>query len=244
MKGSLAVILGIQLVSMASLCAVPWVGLGPPFLLGLLTSILLAIQLRPKKEKQVPEDILEAKVAERTGQLAELVTKFEKQAMTDALTGLLNRRGGEDSIKHHIARSIRVKTAISFILLDIDHFKKINDEYGHGIGDSVISGVANIIKVNLRESDFAIRWGGEEYLVVLPDTDLVGAMTAAEKVRQAVERNDFGTSTVTVSLGVAELGRDPFELALARADMHLYFAKSKGRNQVFPNSLQKVLDES
>lgn len=244
MKGDpIAVVLGTQIVSVASLILAPTYGVGPALLLGLVTTALLVLQLKPPKEVvKRQEKIIETKVAERTNELVQLVTHYEKQAMTDALTGLLNRRGGEEAIKPHIARSLRVKTAMSFILLDIDHFKMINDKYGHGVGDGVIAGVANIIKVNLRTSDFAVRWGGEEYLVCLPDTDLSGAIVAAEKLRAAVERVDFGTPTVTISLGVAELGTDPFELALARADMHLYFAKSKGRNQVFPNSLQKVLD--
>ena len=161
------------------------------------------------------------------------------------MIGLLNRRGGEESINHHIARCIRVGTAMSFILVDIDYFKRVNDELGHAVGDTVISGVSHALKTTVRTADFAIRWGGEEFLICLPDTDLAGAITTAEKLRKTIQKIDFGTSSpITVSLGCSELGGDPFNIALARADMNLYLAKSKGRNQVFPQSLQKMLDRS
>jgi diguanylate cyclase (GGDEF)-like protein len=213
-------------------------GLGPVLALNLFTMALLTIQL-VKKSVKPEEEVIEARVRERTGKLEKLMTHYEQQAMTDALTGLLNRRGGEEAIQRNIARSLRIKTAISFILIDIDYFKKVNDRYGHATGDLVISGVSNAIRSNLRTADFGIRWGGEEYLLCLPDTDLSGAIVVAEKLRAVVEKLDFDITPVTISLGCAELGEDPFHLALARADMHLYFAKSKGRNQVFPNSLQK-----
>lgn len=169
---------------------------------------------------------------------------FEKAATTDALTGLLNRRGCEEAINVNIARTRRIKTAFSFILCDIDHFKSVNDKFGHSTGDMVITGVARALRENLRISDFAGRWGGEEFLVCLPDTDLAGAVLVAEKLRVAVERIDFDIPSVSISLGCAELGEDDFNVVLARADMNLYMAKSKGRNQVFPNSLQKMLDRS
>jgi diguanylate cyclase (GGDEF)-like protein len=241
MKSALAVALGIQVVSIAALIFMPTDQL-PSVFLSLVVLGLIVHQLRVKPPIEV---VIDKKVAERTDKLVKLMTHYEQQAMTDALTGLLNRRGGEDSIGHHIARSLRIKTGISFILVDIDHFKQVNDRYGHAVGDLVISGVANAIKTHLRNADFAIRWGGEEFLVCAPDTDLLGATILGEKLRQAVEATNFDLDyQVTISLGCAELGEDPFNIALARADMHLYFAKSKGRNQVFPNSSHKRLDEA
>ncbi len=237
MKAALPVMLGAQA---ASVVAALVFGPGPTIALSLLTMATILLQLRNKKVPQPSvEKVVEAKVAERTAEIEQKMMVYEQQAMTDALTGLLNRRGGEESIQHHIARSLRVKTAISFVLMDIDNFKQVNDTYGHATGDLVIAGVTNALRENLRTSDFGVRWGGEEFLIVLPDTDLAGSIVAAEKIRQIVEKLDFDITPVTVSLGCAELGQDPFHVALARADMHLYFAKTKGRNQVFPKSVEK-----
>lgn len=236
MKLALSVMLGTQIATVAVSLTI---GLGPAIALNFFTMVLILLQLAKKQTNQLNEKVIEDRVAERTEKLEMLMSQFEYQAMTDALTGLLNRRGGEESIQKHIARSMRVKTAISFILMDIDNFKKINDRYGHATGDLVIGGVTNTIRNNLRTSDFGVRWGGEEFLICLPDTDLSGAITAAEKIRGIIEKLDFDITPVTVSMGCAELGEDPFHVALARADMHLYFAKSKGRNRVFPNSLEK-----
>lgn len=249
MKTVLAVTLGMQAVLVAALILAPEeTARGYAVILSFLTITLLSSRLVAKEHEEPSpeiEKVIEERVQSKTEHLVELVIQYEQQATTDALTGLLNRRGGEDSIQHHIARSQRVKTAISFILVDIDHFKRVNDQFGHAIGDTVISGVAHSLKTTVRTADLAIRWGGEEFLICLPDTDLAGAIVAAEKIRKTLEKIDFGTSEpVTASFGCAELGEDPFNLALARADMNLYIAKSKGRNQVFPQSLQKMLDRS
>lgn len=164
------------------------------------------------------------------------MTEYEQQASTDAMTGLLNRRGGEASISNHIARSQRIASPISFLLVDIDKFKDFNDKYGHALGDTVISLVASCLRNNIRASDFAIRWGGEEYLICLPDTDLRGSINVAEKLREQAELVESHNGLkITISVGCAELGQDDFQVALARADMNLYFAKSKGRNRVFPD---------
>ncbi len=185
---------------------------------------------------------LEHRVELRTKELVEKMAAFEQVAMTDALTGLLNRRGGEEAITPHIARSQRIKTAISFVLVDIDHFKKINDTHGHAIGDRVLETLAYTIKQNLRTTDLAVRWGGEEILVCLPDTDLAGAIMVAEKLRTAIAMIDLEMRqlTVTASFGCAELGGDDFSVAIARADMQLYLAKSQGRNCVCPQFEEKT----
>lgn len=185
---------------------------------------------------------LEDRVELRTKELVEKMTAFEHVAMTDALTGLLNRRGGEEAISPHIARSKRIKTAISFVLVDIDHFKKINDTHGHSIGDRVLEEVSATIKKNLRTADLAIRWGGEEILVCLPDTDLSGAILVAEKLRVSIAMIDMGARqlSVTASFGCAELGMDDFEVVIARADMQMYLAKSQGRNCVCPKFEEKT----
>lgn len=170
------------------------------------------------------------------------MSEYEQQASTDALTGLLNRRGGEAAITNHISRSKSLSSPLSLLLLDIDHFKNVNDKYGHAVGDSVITSVANCLKSNLRSSDVVMRWGGEEYLILLPDTDLQRAINTAEKLREQITRVDVQHAVVSVSIGCAELGQDDFTIVLARADMNLYFAKSKGRNRVFPDFDQNILD--
>ncbi len=243
MRRAFASAVGIQAVLVAASLAD--LGRVPIILLGLATIVVLLRSVKkPELEPKVEIETIETKVAERTKDLQEKLVIYERAASTDALTGLLNRRGMEDSIQSHLARSRRLKTAFSFVLCDIDHFKAVNDKFGHAVGDVVLVGVSKALRETLRQSDFAGRWGGEEFLVCLPDTDLAGAIMAAEKLRVAVERLDFEAPSVTISLGCAELGEDPFEVAFARADMNLYLAKSKGRNQVFPVSLQKVLDLS
>lgn len=189
------------------------------------------------------EELVEVKVVERTSILAAKMNAYERQASTDALTGLLNRRGGESAISHHISIANDQNRPLSFLLLDIDHFKGINDQYGHAVGDLVITAVATCLKNNLRASDISIRWGGEEYLMILPDTNMLGAVNTAEKIRHEVALLKLEQAApVTVSIGCAELGRDDVAVVLARADMNLYFAKSKGRNKVFPDFDQNILD--
>lgn len=241
MKTACSIAVGIQVVSIVSIL----LGLGyvPSALLS-VTTILVLLRTVKRVDDLHEEKVVEKRVTERTRALEEKVVHYEMVASTDALTGLLNRRGIEAAISPHIARSKRLGTAFSFILCDIDHFKSVNDKFGHSTGDMVIAGVAKSIRETIRAADVAGRWGGEEFLICLPDTDLAGAIMTAEKLRLTVERIDFDIPSVTISLGCAELGEDPFHLALARADMHLYMAKSKGRNQVFPNSLQKMLDRS
>lgn len=217
---------------------------GIPFaILSLLTVIILLNGMRSQPEtKSSIEELVEVKVSERTSILVAQMSEYEQQASTDALTGLLNRRGGEAAVTNHISRSKSLASPLSFLLLDIDHFKSVNDRYGHAVGDAVITSVANCLKDNIRASDVAVRWGGEEYLVLLPNTDLQGAINTAEKLREQVTRVDVQHATVSVSIGCAELGQDDFAVVLARADMNLYFAKTKGRNRVFPDFDQNTLD--
>lgn len=230
MRPALAIALGVQgvstVLSFLFPSSAPYLGV----VSGILTIYLLALVGAKRQERLVEE-----KIAERTNNLREMMTVYEKQASTDALTGLLNRRGGEAMISHHANRAKSSGASLSFLLVDIDYFKSINDQYGHAVGDIVITTVANCMRDSIRQNDFAVRWGGEEYLVCLPDTDLLGAAQAAEKLRKNIERIEGNqTPSVTVSVGCAELGDDTFHVAIARADMALYMAKTSGRNQVFP----------
>lgn len=161
----------------------------------------------------------------------------EREAITDALTGLYNRRWLDQRLPRLIARHLRAQRPLSLLAVDIDHFKRFNDDFGHATGDRVLALVATTVLEQLRPTDLAVRYGGEEFFVVLPETPLEGALIAAERLRAriaaacapSVER------AVTVSIGVAQLAPPEDAAALlARADQKLYVAKSSGRNRVEP----------
>ncbi|HMF08672.1 MAG TPA: sensor domain-containing diguanylate cyclase [Thermoanaerobaculia bacterium] len=165
---------------------------------------------------------------------ADMATDRKRQALTDELTDLSNRRAGEQAISRETARSRRTGRPLSFALFDVDHFKRVNDTYGHQTGDLVLREVARFLSAFLRRSDIAVRWGGEEFLVILAGETLEGARAFAERVRGAIELLRVGdVGTITISAGTAELeqGEDP-ETTVARADANLYEAKARGRNQV------------
>lgn len=168
---------------------------------------------------------------------------IEEMAVTDDLTGLHNRRHLFRRLSEEHLRAIRHGAPLACIMADIDFFKKINDKHGHQSGDAVLRDVAEILKAASRQSDVAGRYGGEEFLIVLPETTLEGAKAAAEKIRTQVEKHAFKsldgqTIPVTLSLGCAALGTGAgdappsVEAFLSLADRNLYRAKSKGRNRV------------
>jgi two-component system cell cycle response regulator len=160
-----------------------------------------------------------------------------EMAVTDQLTGLFNRR----YMSRHLntLMSDNAGKQVSFLLLDVDFFKQINDTYGHDIGDEVLREFAARISANVRGIDLACRYGGEEFVVVMPDTDLSFAYMVAERLRQSVADAPFAISAaarqvpVTISIGVAASGGgDTPEVLLKRADQALYRAKRDGRNRV------------
>jgi diguanylate cyclase (GGDEF)-like protein len=164
----------------------------------------------------------------------DLTNAYEKMALTDRLTGLMNRRGLERDIQHELLRLRRYQTPLSFVLLDIDHFKAINDAHGHVAGDEVLRRVAGAIASSVRETDLVARWGGEEFLVVVPETAYTGALICAEKIRVRVaslgEQLGF---PVTISGGVYQPGPgESVSDLLTRADARLYEAKRTGRNRI------------
>jgi diguanylate cyclase (GGDEF)-like protein len=163
--------------------------------------------------------------------------KLRHMASTDPLTGLFNRWHMIDLAEKELARYQRSQHPIGLLLLDIDHFKSINDSHGHEVGDKVLVAVANTIKADLRSQDLIARWGGEEFLVLLPDTDLEQARASAERIRQALmqKRWSFGDQSVavTISVGVSEFQEDDgLQSAINRADRALYSSKDNGRNRV------------
>ena len=159
----------------------------------------------------------------------------ERRAATDSLTGLPNKRAIYDTLRQMTAHAARTFTPLSALMCDLDHFKHINDRYGHGRGDDVLAAVGVFLTTSLRASDFAGRYGGEEFLILLPDTDAAAAFTAAEKLRTAITAIRIGDieHAITMSIGIAELPQHGLDAdALLRAaDRALYTAKNSGRNR-------------
>ena len=160
--------------------------------------------------------------------------RAEALAITDRLTGLYNRLKLDEVLMYEIVKTKRYHTALSLIIIDVDHFKSVNDTYGHQVGDTVLKEVANILRTVSRGSDVVGRWGGEEFLIILPNTNLAGALVAAEKIRTAIEEHSFSVAgKKTASLGVSEfLVEETEDAFIERADQALYRAKTGGRNQV------------
>jgi diguanylate cyclase (GGDEF)-like protein len=159
----------------------------------------------------------------------------ELRAASDALTGLPNRRAADETLKRMAAHASRRVSPLAAILLDLDHFKQINDVHGHDMGDQALAAVGQILNSMLRTSDFAARYGGEEFLVLLPDTDRATAVHVAETVRCAIEQAAIShVGTLTASFGVAAIPDDTgdSDQLIRKADRALYSAKAGGRNRV------------
>jgi diguanylate cyclase (GGDEF)-like protein len=176
-----------------------------------------------------------------------LLQELQHMSRRDPLTGVLNRRSLDEALGREIARARRHGHALSVMILDLDHFKQVNDTYGHPGGDEVLRAFARVVGSRLREEDVLYRYGGEEFLAVLPETDPQGALAAAERVVAAVAETPVpvaGTRLrVTVSVGVAALSPSVADAAelVARADEALYAAKSGGRNRAVMASPRRHL---
>jgi diguanylate cyclase (GGDEF)-like protein len=193
----------------------------------LLARVRVAIRL--KRER----DLLRLN-AEELRRRAEAASEL---SMTDALTGLLNRYGLQRALQRELAEARRYARPLSCLLLDIDYFKTVNDTYGHAAGDTALVQAARVLSESVRGSDVVCRYGGEEFLVLAPETALEGAAALAEKIRLAVSARLFGEGervfTLTLSVGVAALdGGESGNDMIARADEALYQAKQAGRNRV------------
>ena len=166
------------------------------------------------------------------------VQRARREATRDALTRLYNRRFFDDDLRRRILQAERGEPGFSLAMIDVDRFKSVNDEYGHALGDEVLALVAACLASALREGDLVCRFGGEEFVVVLPATGLQDAIVCIERLRASVERlacPPLPPGRPTVSAGVAEwhLGEGPNEI-LRRADDAVYLAKRSGRNRVLP----------
>lgn len=169
-------------------------------------------------------------------QLEELLDKVNYMAITDALTGLYNRRRFLDALTNEYERAKRYATPFSLVMLDIDYFKKINDTFGHAVGDAVLKEVSEILLKSIRDIDTAARYGGEEFMIILPNTDIAHARIIAERMRQAIEMHDFAGVDwkISVSIGISgmpDVKVDNKEKLIRCADFAMYRAKQCGRNR-------------
>ncbi|HET8708110.1 MAG TPA: GGDEF domain-containing protein, partial [Pseudomonadales bacterium] len=211
-----------------------------------LDSILSTIDLFRSEEKSRGSDLvaqiealsdrMAAMEAEAT-QLRKTVEEQRANAMKDALTQLPNRQALNDYLDKEFARWQRYKNPLSLVILDVDHFKKINDNYGHLAGDKVLKIVARELAKRIRSADFIARYGGEEFVIIMPETKEDDAVLAVDKAREHLSGVPFHFKekrvAVTASFGVTQFREgDTIEAAIARADKALYQAKHEGRNKV------------
>jgi diguanylate cyclase (GGDEF)-like protein len=175
-------------------------------------------------------------------QQANRLTMFS-EVRIDPLTGVTNRRGMDEALASQFAVRNRYGLELSVLIMDIDHFKRINDKQGHLEGDRMLQRVARLLHESAREVDLVVRYGGEEFVIVMPRTDLEGAAALAERIRTEVHQQ----LRLTISGGIATaLDGDTPELLLARADAALYEAKAAGRNRVFRHDgtqLEPILED-
>ncbi|MFN3477481.1 MAG: diguanylate cyclase, partial [Candidatus Methylomirabilales bacterium] len=164
---------------------------------------------------------------------ARLFKERSRLAITDELTGLYNHRHFYRVLQMEVSRALRYQRHLSMIMLDIDHFKKYNDRWGHLAGDKALREVAGVLRRSVRDVDTVARYGGEEFAIILPETELRQAAIQAERIRAAVERHSF-LKPLTISLGVAAFARgmQRGEELVQEADRALYRAKAEGRNRV------------
>ncbi|WP_198341827.1 ligand-binding sensor domain-containing diguanylate cyclase [Oceanisphaera avium] len=202
----------------------------------LVISLWLLMRMRLRFIRYHAQE-LERQVADKTQELKHQAQAFARQARADSLTGLPNRRAFDEAMASAFSRAERTPLPITLVVLDIDHFKLVNDTWSHEVGDQVLKVVAELIRNEIREVDFPARWGGEEFTILLPNTDLMTSVLVAERLRESVMEHDFGYLAadfkLTVSIGLAEAapGMDAVQL-LANADVALYQAKGQGRNRV------------
>jgi diguanylate cyclase (GGDEF)-like protein len=206
---------------------IPIVGFTALFLLS--ASALNTRYEREHRELVTLRADLEQRVSDRTRELEVANLRLAEASRTDALTSLPNRRGFLEMSEQELKRCARNGEACSVVMIDLDHFKEINDLHGHAAGDALLQSAASLLRSMLRDADLVARWGGEEFILLLPDTKRDGAVAVSEKIRAAFERGE----KVTASFGVAEHGSNMSrEATIAAADEALYRAKREGRNRV------------
>jgi len=198
-------------------------------------------QLEEQQQQELEQALAESNarlqaLEQESQQLRHRLTQEHQQAIHDTLTGVFNRLAYEERMEQEYARWKRYHQPLVLLIFDIDHFKRINDTYGHKAGDKALKLIAKTLQKNLRESDFLARFGGEEFIVLMPQTELSAAIGAANKLREAVQANEFHYQQkrvhITISCGAAQFkDDDTVDSAFQRADQALYKAKQNGRNR-------------
>lgn len=216
-------------------------GLGAAILLTLLAEAALLLvpggvrrtlsSLRESEEKSAGQD---AALGQADRQIAEMRAVLENLSTVDALTGLRNHREFHEHLDREMGRALRHGHALSLMLVDVDKFKSYNEAYGHSQGDEALKLIARVLKESARNSDVPARFGGEEFAVILTETDTMGAVVLGERLRHAVADADGAQRPLTVSIGITTLTPGTFVVAemIAQADRALCHAKGEGRNRV------------
>jgi diguanylate cyclase (GGDEF)-like protein len=204
----------------------------------LITLSILTTQQSIKDINKMNEEI-ENRIILRTKTLEEIQQQLLEQVNKDSMTGLFNRKYFYDIATNLLSLVQKTNIEMLIIMLDIDDFKLINDTYGHFSGDEVICSIANLLRQSTRNSDICVRFGGEEFVIILPNTSLANGVKIAEKIRQSIEQNVVNINEnqqihYTISLGISKVEREDnsLEIALNKADILLYEAKRLGKNQI------------
>lgn len=207
-----------------------------------ITAKLASGDLKQRIEIDNDDEIgeLAQDISNMASSLETINQKLNDAARTDGLTGIANRRSCDEVLEQHINSAIRYELFFSVLLLDIDHFKSINDNYGHSLGDDALKAIATICQQQVRDCDFVFRYGGEEFLILLPNTDKSGSYVVAERIRKTIQDTNIDIDNqkleLTVSLGISSFPEDGLETRelVRNADNALYKAKEGGRNQTIP----------
>ena len=193
-----------------------------------------------KNRDKLYEELIQTKeLLEKKGQ------ELLEMSTIDPLTGLLNRRELDNRVAKILSQAKRNKSPVTLIIIDIDFFKNINDKYGHAFGDDVLQGLAKILLTNRREHDVIARFGGEEFILVLPDVNKINALKLAEIIRTDVQSNKIKGINITVSVGVSIASDDKYEfdILFKEADSALYSAKDQGRNRTIVHKEHLLLED-
>ncbi|MNP19560.1 Response regulator PleD [compost metagenome] len=186
-----------------------------------------------KDQALVKLEQLHEEIEQKQEELIALNANLLELSVTDKLTGLKNRRFFQEKLEDQIILYRKVDKPFSVFILDIDHFKKVNDTWGHQTGDDVLERLAKILQAFSRKGDIVARYGGEEFVLILPDIDIVEARAIAERLRMAVAGSTWKTGNITISIGIATFTpTDSDSTILKKADQALYVSKENGRNRV------------
>ena len=198
--------------------------------------VLCVFETRPREFSKDDTHFLQAvcNVLAAAAQRTRADEEIHLLATTDSLTGIANRREFTSILENEMTRAKRYTTPLSLVMYDLDHFKEVNDAYGHDVGDHVLQAVTGLVQGNIRSIDFQARWGGEEFMILMPQSDILAAKTAAEKLRLAIANHRFEkVERMSVSFGVTAFApQDDINSLLKRVDDALYKAKGAGRNSV------------